>query len=181
MNTTSIAAIIIAIAAIVIAALAWLYTRRRRSQQLRSHFGPEYDHAVRELGSQTKAEDALAARQKRMEKIDIHPLTQPERERFAARWHDVQARFVDDPPGAIRDADTLVNEAMRARGYPMGEFELRAENISVDHPQVVRNYRAAHAIAMRMDRGEATTEDLRHALVYYRDLFEELVELQGVK
>jgi len=179
MNTT--VAIIIIAALIVIAALAWIYARRYRSQQLRSRFGPEYDHTVRELGSQTRAEDALAARQKRMEKIDIHPLAPQQRERFAARWHDVQARFVDDPPGAIRDADALVNETMRARGYPMGEFELRAENISVDHPQVVRNYRAAHAIAARMERAEADTEDLRHALVYYRDLFEELVELQGVR
>jgi hypothetical protein len=180
MNTTAVIIIIIA-AVIVIAALAWFFTRRRRSEKLRSHFGPEYDHTVRQLGSQNKAEDALAARQKRMEKIQIHSLSPQERDRFAARWHDVQARFVDDPAGAIRDADVLVNEAMVARGYPMGEFELRAENLSVDHPQVVRNYRAAHAIAIRRDRGEANTEDLRHALVYYRDLFEELLETQGVR
>jgi hypothetical protein len=180
MDTTTLAVIIIA-ALIVIAALVWVFTRRKRSEQLRGRFGPEYDHAVRQLGSQTKAEDALAARQRRMERIPIHPLAPPVRDRFAARWHDVQARFVDDPPGAIHDADALVNEAMQARGYPMGEFEQRAENLSVDHPKVVRNYRAAHAIAIRMDRGEATTEDLRHALVYYRDLFEELLELQGVR
>jgi hypothetical protein len=180
MNTT-VAIIIIVAVLIVIAALAWTYSRRRRSQRLRSHFGPEYDHAVRELGNRTRAEDALAAREKRMERVEIHPLLPQERERFAARWHNVQARFVDDPPGAIRDADTLVNEAVQARGYPMGQFELRAENISVDHPQVVRNYRAAHAIAVRMERGEGDTEDLRHALVYYRDLFEELVEMQGVR
>jgi type II secretory pathway pseudopilin PulG len=180
MNTVAVAIIIIA-ALIVIAVLVWLFARRRRSQRLRSHFGPEYDHAVRELGSQTRAEDALAARQKRMEHIQIHSLSPEERERFASRWHDVQARFVDDPEGAIRDADALVNQTMVARGYPMGEFEARAENLSVDHPKVVRNYRAAHAIAVRRDRGDATTEDMRHALVYYRDLFEELLEYQGVR
>jgi hypothetical protein len=179
MNIT--VAIIIVAALIVIAALAWFFAHERRSRRLRSHFGPEYEHAVHELGSQTRAEDALAARQKRMEKVPIHSLSPEERDRFVNRWHDVQARFVDDPAGAIRDADALVNQAMQARGYPMGEFELRAENISVDHPQVVRNYRAAHTIAVRRERGEATTEDLRHALVYYRALFEELLEVQGVR
>jgi hypothetical protein len=179
MDTT--VAIIIIAAVIVIAALAFVFTRQRRSQKLRSHFGPEYDHVVREYGSQAKAEDALAARQKRMERVHIRPLRPEEREQFAERWHDVQAHFVDDPAGSIRDADALVTELMRTRGYPMGEFELRAENLSVDHPKVVRNYRAAHEIALRRERGEASTEDLRHGLVYYRDLFEELLELQGVK
>ena len=180
MTTTTVAIIVIA-ALIIIAALIWVFARRRRSQRLRSHFGPEYDQAVRQTGSQAKAEDALTARQKRMEKVRIHSLTNEERESFSRRWHDVQGRFVDDPPGAIREADLLVNMAMQARGYPMGEFEARAENLSVDHPKVVRNYRAAHAIALRRDRGEATTEDLRHAMVYYRELFEELLEYQGVK
>jgi hypothetical protein len=179
MDTT--VAIIIIAAVIVVAALAFVFSRQRRSQRLRSHFGPEYDHVVREYGSQNKAEDALEARQKRMDRVQIRSLPPEERNRFAERWHEVQARFVDDPPGAIRDADALVNELMRARGYPMGEFELRAENLSVDHPKVVRNYRAAHEIALRRDRGEASTEDLRHGLVYYRDLFEELLELQGVR
>ena len=181
MNTTTVAVIIIVAALIVVAALVWFFARRKRSERLRTQFGPEYDHAVRQLGSQTKAEDALAARQKRMERIQIRPLPPQVRDRFASRWHDVQARFVDDPAGAIRDADSLVNQAMEARGYPMGEFEQRAENLSVDHPKVVRNYRAAHAVAVRRDRGEATTEDLRHALVYYRDLFEDLLDLQGVR
>jgi len=116
-----------------------------------------------------------------MEKVHIRSLTSEERESYSKRWHDVQAKFVDDPPGAIRDADALVNMTMQTRGYPMGEFEARAENLSVDHPKVVRNYRAARVIAVRQDRGEATTEDLRHAMVYYRDLFEELLEYQGVR
>jgi hypothetical protein len=110
-----------------------------------------------------------------MEKIHIRPLPPDQRERFAEQWHDVQARFVDDPEGSIAQADTLVNEVMQARGYPMGDFESRAEDISVDHPHVVRYYRAAHAIATRRGRGEASTEDLRKAVVYYRDLFDELL------
>lgn len=179
--STTVVAIIVIVVLIVIAALVWAIARRRRSEHLRLHFGPEYDQAVRQLGSQTKAEDALTARQKRMEKVRIHSLTNEERESFSKRWYEVQARFVDDPAGAIREADLLVNMAMQARGYPMGEFEDRAENLSVDHPKVVRNYRAAHAIALRQDRKEATTEDLRHAMVYYRELFEELLEYQGVR
>ena len=136
----------------------------------------DYDHAVRQYGGQTQAEEALAARQRRMEKIRVHALSRQERERFGEQWHNVQARFVDDPPTSIRDADRLVVEAMQARGYPMADFEHRAEDVSVDHPKVVRNYRAAHAIALRHERGEASTEDLRQALVYYRDLFDELLE-----
>src|SRR5215469_5143701 len=181
MDTTTTIAVIVVVALVIIAALVWVFARKRRSRHLRSQFGPEYDHAIRELGSQSKAETALAARERRMEKVPIRSLTNEERESYSKRWHDVQAKFVDDPPGAIRDADALVNMTMQARGYPMGEFEARAENLSVDHPKVVRNYRAAHVIAMRQDRGEATTEDLRHAMVYYRDLFEELLEYQGVR
>lgn len=173
--TTTTAVIIIA-AVIVIAALAWYFLRQRRSQTLRSHFGPEYDHAVRQYGGKTQAEEALAARQKRMEKFHVHPLSAHERERFDNQWHDVQARFVDDPPVSIREADRLVCDLMVARGYPMTEFEHRVEDISVDHPRVVRNYRAAHDIAMRQEKGEASTEDLRQALVYYRELFDDLLE-----
>jgi len=131
---------------------------------------------VRELGSSTKAEDALAARQKRMEKLHIHSLQPDEQVRFADRWQQVQSRFVDDPSGSIQNADALVCDVMSARGYPMTEFDRRAEDLSVEHPVVVRNYRAAHAIAVRRDRGEASTEDLRQALVHYRDLFDELLE-----
>jgi hypothetical protein len=173
--------IVIAAVIIVVAGLVWIFARRRRTQQLRSRFGAEYEDAVHALGSETKAEDSLTARQKRMEKYKIHSLTSEERESFSKRWYDVQARFVDDPDGAIREADVLVNMAMQARGYPMAEFAARAENISVDHPKVVRNYRAAHDIELRRARAEASTEDLRRAMVYYRDLFEELLEYQGVR
>src|SRR4051812_19144224 len=176
MTTTGIVLIIIAV--IAIGALAWYLMRERRTKELRSRFGPEYEFAVREFGNRPKAEDALAARQKRMEKLNVHPLSREERDRFADQWHEVQARFVDNPSGSIEDADRLVCDVMKARGYPMSEFEHRAEDLSVDHPHVVRNYRAAHDIAMRREQGQASTEDLRQGLVYYRDLFDELLEAQ---
>jgi len=171
MNTTAV--ILIAVVAVV-AIAAWFLYRQQRSKQLKAQFGPEYESAVHKYGS--KAEDALVARQRRLEKLPIHSLPPDERDRFANQWHDVQSRFVDDPAGSIEAADQLVCDAMTARGYPMSEFEVRAEDLSVDHPQVVRNYRAAHAIRLRRDGGEASTEDLRQALVYYRDLFDELLE-----
>jgi hypothetical protein len=174
MTTTGIVILIVGV--IIIAGLAWYLFREQRTKNLRRRFGPEYDHALHEYGTQPKAEQALEARQRRREKLQIHPIPAHERDRFAEDWHNVQARFVDDPATSIRDADHLVMEVMRARGYPVADFEHRAEDLSVDHPQVVRNYRAAHAIALRRESGQASTEDLRQALVYYRDLFDELLE-----
>ena len=174
MTATGIALIIIAV--IVVMILAWYLMRERRTSRLRSRFGPEYEYAMREFGNRPKAEDALAAREKRMEKIHVHPLAHEDRDRFSDQWHEVQARFVDDPSGSISDADRLVCDVMKARGYPMSEFDHRAEDLSVDHPHVVRNYRAAHQIAVRHDKGQASTEDLRQGLVYYRDLFDELLD-----
>jgi hypothetical protein len=174
MTATGIVLIVIAVA--VIATLGWYLARERRSKALRSKFGPEYEYAMREFGDKNRAEDALSKRQQRREKIHVRPLSHEEHDRFAGDWHNVQARFVDDPPGSIEEADRLVNTVMRTRGYPMSQFEHRAEDLSVDYPHVVRNYRAAHQIAERHERGEATTEDLRKAFVYYRDLFDELLE-----
>ncbi len=169
---------IIVIIAVIIAAavIAWYFLRERRSRSLRSRFGPEYEHAVRQYGGPAQAEEALAARERRMERFHIHPLAPQDRERFADQWHAVQARFVDNPEESIRDADALVCDVMRARGYPMSDFDRRAEDISVDHPHVVRNYRAAHEIALAREKEQATTEDMRQAVVYYRDLFDELLE-----
>jgi len=174
--TTTQLVIVIAAVIVVVAILAWAVLRQERSKKLRSKFGPEYEDAVRKYGSSPKAEDALLARQKRVENLSIRSLSPEERDRFADRWHKVQSQFVDDPAGSIEQADRLVCEVMEARLYPMSDFESRAEDLSVDHPQVVRNYRAAHAIALRRNRGEASTEDLRQAVVYYRDLFDELLE-----
>jgi hypothetical protein len=175
MNTTAVAAIVIAAVAIVLVIIgAWFLIHKRRSGTLQTQFGPEYDEAVRNYGSRAKAEDALLARRKRMEQIEIRRLQPEERDQFADRWHALQTEFVDNPLRAIQDADRLVLQLMVARGYPMADFDRRAEDLSVDHPHVVRNYRAAHEVALR--REQATTEDLRRGLVHYRDLFDELLE-----
>jgi hypothetical protein len=154
--------------------------RRQRSNRLQERFGPEYEQVVRDTGDRGKGEKMLEHRQERVEKLQIRSLSEDERERFAEAWDSAQAEFVDDPGGAIRDADVLVGEAMQARGYPVGQFEQRTADISVDHPQVVNNYRAAHAIAGQAARGDATTDDLRQGLLHYRALFEELLESTSI-
>ena len=166
---------------LVIAGLAWLYVRKRRtsSAEIRQRFGPEYERAVRTHGSERRAEAKLADREKRVEMLKIRELDPAERERFSAQWVSLQARFVDYPKGAVTEAAELVSSLMQSRGYPVADFDQRAADISVDHPRVVENYRSANAIALRLGRGEATTEDLRSAMLYYRSLFEELVELQA--
>jgi hypothetical protein len=170
----AIGAAIIAGVVIILAIVFWLLWNRNRSARLQSRFGPEYDQAVRTHGSRTSAEDALLHRQKRMQNIQIRRLLPEERDRFADQWLQAQNEFVDSPLKAIQDADRLVSELMLARGYPMADFDRRAEDLSVDHPHVVQNYRAAHEIALRRD--QASTEDLRKGLVYYRNLFDELLE-----
>jgi hypothetical protein len=177
MTTTEITLLIVTVVVLAIAAvLGWYLVRQRRSRRLRSRFGPEYDDTLREIGSRPKTEEELARREHRVENIHVRSLSREDRDHFGHDWHDVQARFVDDPPGSIADADRLVCDVMRARGYPMLDFDRRAEDLSVDHPYVVRNYRAAHEIAMRHEKGQASTEDLRKALVYFRDLFDDLLE-----
>lgn len=168
--------IAIVVAVVVIALVAWAIVRSRRTAALKSRFGPEYERALRERGSASEAETALLQRQKRVEKFRMRDLTAEEREGFITEWRLVQARFVDDPKRAVTDADDLVARLMQARGYPMSNFEQRAADISVDHPQVVDNYRAAHQIALRQRQGQATTEDLRNAIIYYRSLFDELLQ-----
>lgn len=176
MNLNPVMIVVLVIAVIAIAAVVWGIARKRRSQHLRERFGPEYDRAVNREGNVRKAEGVLAFREKRHEKFQLRPLSSGDRSSFLYRWNDVQSRFVDDPKGAVTLADSLVTDAMQARGYPMGDFEQRAQDISVDHPAVVENYRAAHAIALRHSRGQASTEDLRQAMVHYRTLFQELLD-----
>jgi len=177
MMTTASWIVLIVIVAIA-AAVFWAFLQKRRSTQLRSRFGPEYDRAVHEYGNRLKAERALERRAERAGKYKIRSLAAEEQRRFAEGWRHTQARFVDDPNLAIREADHLVSEVMRARGYPMGDFDRRAEDISVDHPHVVRNYRVAHRIAVSAEDGRANTEELRQAMVHYRELFDELLETQ---
>jgi hypothetical protein len=161
---------------VVIALVAWAFTRRRRSAHLKEQFGPEYDRLVRESGTTTQAEAVLERREHRVAQYHIQPLSPEESGRFAERWRRVQARFVDDPRGAVADADQLIGEVMQAKGYPMADFEDRAADLTVEHANVVDHYRIAHGIARRHERGEASTEDLRQGMQHYRALFEELIE-----
>ena len=171
--------VLVVVAVLVIgAAVAWTLTNRKRSERLSQRFGPEYERATAEVGDRRKAESELEAREKRVSQLEIRPLSAADQGRFSDDWRSVQARFVDDPPGAITEADRLVAQVMEARGYPVGNFEQRAADVSVDHPHVVENYRAARAIADRHRFGEASTEDLRQAMVHYRALFEDLLETQ---
>jgi hypothetical protein len=175
MSTTSL---IILIGVILIAAIAvWGFLLKQRSTRLRSRFGPEYESAIHEYGDRSRAERALEKRAERTENYHIRSLSKEEQQRFSEEWRSAQARFVDDPPLAIHDADHLVCEVMKLRGYPMADFDRRTEDLSVDHPGVVRTYRAAHAVALTQEDGRATTEDLRRAMVYYRELFDELLEI----
>ncbi|HVU29552.1 MAG TPA: hypothetical protein VHE36_04045 [Sphingomicrobium sp.] len=168
--------IVLAIALVIILAIgAILWSRRARSRHLREQFGPEYDRAVERRGDRSKAEADLAERERRVAKLDIRPLEPAERREFAERWTEVQARFVDDPARAVAFADALLGDVMKARGYPVSDFSQRAGDISVDHPIVVEHYHKAHDIAVRHERGEASTEDLRQAMIHYRTLFDNLV------
>ena len=168
--------VVLVIVAIVIVLLALWYVQKQRREHLRARFGPEYDRAVRESGNVGKAESMLSNRERRVEKLSIRPLSAEESGRFGGSWRVIQARFVDDPKGAVTDADALIREVMVTRGYPMSNWEQRVADISVDHPRLVENYRTGHEIAIRHERGEASTEDLRRAMISYRELFAELVE-----
>jgi FtsZ-interacting cell division protein ZipA len=174
MSTVTLVLIIVAVVAVAFG--LFMYIQKERTKRLRSKFGPEYDRVVDSYGNRSKAEEDLVHRQKRVEKLHIRDLTSADADRFADAWRAEQARFVDSPRDAIANADRLVIELMQTRGYPMGDFEQRAADISVDHPVVLENYRAAHAIALRDSQGEASTEDLRQAMVHYRALFEELLD-----
>lgn len=168
--------VIAIVALVVIGVLVWFAMNKQRSGQLREVFGPEYDRTVEESEDRKAAESELLERRKRVEEFDIRPLDPAERTRFASRWIAVQSRFVDDPKSALGEADELVTEVMSERGYPMDDFDQRAADVSVDHPRVVEDYRAAHGISERVGSNDATTEDMRQALVHYRSLFSELLE-----
>jgi len=167
--------VIIVVALAISGALVW-YLQRQRSEHLRQRFGPEYDRIRTEVGDARRAEERLAQREQRVQKFNIRSLNPEERTRFSEVWRHVQKLFVDDPKGAINEADHLVNEVMSARGYPMADFKQRSDDISVDHPVVVQHYRIAQEIADRNRANTATTEDLRQAVIHYRALFEDLLE-----
>jgi hypothetical protein len=156
------------IAAIVVAVGLWFVMETRRRRRLRARFGPEYERTVLDVGSVRRAEATL----------QLRALSAADSARFAETWRELQTRFVDAPQAAVTEADRLIGEVMTARGYPLGDFDQRSADISVDHPQVVAHYRAARDIARRQGSGEATTEDLRQALVHYRALFEDLLDVK---
>jgi hypothetical protein len=165
------------VAAIVVVGILATALRTRRSRSLQDQFGREYDRTVDRTGGRREAERELAERQKRHEELDLRPLSHDARERYLQEWRATQGRFVDDPTGAVSEADDLVQRVMGDRGYPVDDFEQRAADISVEHPDLVEKYRTADGIARASERGEASTEDLRHSVRHYRALFVELLEL----
>src|SRR5262245_25084207 len=173
-HTLTIIGITFAICALL-GVCIWIAVDQMRSRRLRKHFGPEYDRMIRRTHDRNLAEAELQNREQRVKKYGIVPLSEHDRINYQRSWDQVQHRFVDDPSGATREADELIIGVMEKRGYPVKGFEQAAADLSVDHPFVVENYRSATAIAERNRRGEAGTEDLRHALIYYRALFHELL------
>ena len=173
-----IAGVVVIVLIIVVVVGLYVRNRRNTTAGFRNRFGPEYDRAVLEHGSERKAQVKLADRETRVESLKIRALTVAERGRYSADWQSVQSRFVDHPKGAVTEADELVSSLMQARGYPVADFDQRAADISVDHPRLVENYRSAHGVAVRIGRDQASTEDLRTAMIQYRNLFDELAEEQ---
>jgi FtsZ-interacting cell division protein ZipA len=173
-NRILILVIAVAVAFVIVAAI--LIVRQRRSKHLKQQFGPEYDRTVAEHGDSRRAEAVLINREKRVEKFALKPLSPSDRERYSEDWAAIQRRFVDDPSNAVNQADSLVNTVMFARGYPLGEAEERASDISVNYPSLVQNYRSARIVMKNHSQSQASTEDLRLAMVNFRSLFDELLE-----
>ncbi len=173
-----ISAVVILVFLVVVAVVGFVHRRGTRTKGFRNRFGSEYDRAVLEHGSSRKAEAKLADRETRVDALKIRELGATERERFIAEWQTVQSRFLDHPTAAVTEADDLIAALLEARGYPKDTFEQRAADVSVTYPRVMENYRVAHAIAVRPHRAEASTEELRTAMIQYRAIFDELVQPQ---
>src|SRR5689334_23711286 len=167
-----IAAVVVVIA---VALVAMAMRRKRRRTQLQSRFGSEYGRTVDDAGSRRTAERELREREAKVDELDLRPLSEASRQRYSQQWTDMQSTFVDRPQVAVADADRLITDLMRERGYPVDDFDTRSELVSVDHPEVVQNYRNAHGIAVRTVEGRTSTEDLRQAVISYRALFEEML------
>src|SRR6266540_1193083 len=164
--------VIAVVAAIVLLAVLWSATRARRTRSLQDRFGREYDRTIEHAGDKREAE-----REQRHEQLDLRPLAPEQRDRYIEQWEVTQGRFVDDPSGAVAEADRLVQRVMKDRGYPVDDFEQRVADISVEHPDLVEKYRTAHGVAQASERGQASTEDLRHSVRHYRALFVELLDV----
>jgi hypothetical protein len=172
--------VIAVVAALIVLGAIAAWTQQKRRAQLQDRFGSEYDRTVSERGGRRAAEKELADRERKRERLDIVPLSPEAQKKYSASWREVQGQFVDDPSKAVNEADRLVTDVMRERGYPIDDFEQRADDVSVDHPDVVQNYRAAHAVYVKASNGNgsAGTEDLRQGFVHYRALFNELLEIR---
>jgi len=180
MNTVSIVIVIVLVLVIVGAIVGPILARRRRSKQLHSQYGSEYDRTVQAMGTEKKAQKELDQRQKHVDALNIRPLSINERERYLADWTAVQAEFVDQPGQATKEADRLIMEVMQLRAYPVSDFEQRAADVSIQYPALVSNYRAAREIAIKNEHQQADTEELRKAIIYYRSLFDELLKIDPV-
>jgi hypothetical protein len=168
--------VLVAVVVVLLVIIGVLVTRQQRSRGLKADFGPEYNRLIAERGDQRSAERELAGRRKRVSEFEIRPLAPAARERYMERWAATQRNFVDEPAAAVGEAHVLVQEVMHDRGYPIDEdFEQRAADVSVTHPDVVENYRAAHSISLRAHQGRANTEQLRQAMVHFRALFDDLL------
>jgi len=175
MDETNITLIVAVAVLVVLAIVVWAALRRRRTHTLRERFGDEYDRTVEEQGKRGKAEAALEERAERVAKLDIRPLAPQERDAAITEWREVKAVFVDSPVEAVHHADRLLGSIMNARGYPMADFDRRYEDLTVDHGEVARHYRDGHEITLRHERGQASTEDLRQAMIHFEALFDDLV------
>jgi hypothetical protein len=178
MDTQMWIVLVAVLVGIIIFLGGYIYFERKRSRDLQARFGPEYDRTLDKYQNQRAAEEELKAREERVRKLRIVPLSPADGARFSEVWRSLQNRFVDSPRAAVEDADREVRELMEKRGYPVGDFERRAADISVDHPSVVENYRRAHQIALHSHDGTADTEELRKAIIHYRALFDELLEVR---
>lgn len=175
MDTRTILMIVVGLVILLAAGTGvWLSARNRRSQKLREKYGPEYDLTLEHMGDRQTAEEMLIQREKRVDKLDIRALDAHESEQYRAQWADIQASFVDQPGESVQKAGALIDQMMEARGFPSADFEQRAADISVKYPDLVTNYRNAHAISEKAQQDGVSTEDLRLAMVHYRTLFEEL-------
>ena len=175
MNNDLLIVIAITVVAVLIVAGAWMFARRRRTAALRARFGPEYDHVLHSARTPAEAEQVLRERQLRVESFSIRPLSREDADRFSAAWRNVQAKFVDEPRAAVLEAERLIGEVMRSRGYPVDDPDRRLDDLSVDHAPVLDHYRAGREIVARHESGSASTEDLRQAMVHFRALFDDLV------
>lgn len=171
----------LAVVGALIALILTVVLPRQRSRKLREEFGPEYERTFHRYGDRTRAEADLKERKERVSNLRLRSLAEAERARYVMQWEGIQARFVDEPSASIREANMLVADVMQARGYPVRDFDSQAGDLSVNYPALAENYRSAHAIFLRNERGQASTEELRQAVVFYRGVFSELLQGEAIR